>query len=764
MIKQTKEEQNLIEEKLKEIKLDLENIPQVFLNPEIINYRAKKGYEETSHKIYKYVDVKDIEIYLTPTTRLDDVGKKYKLSKPLICYLQSDNEENIEEYIEFLNMTKKLDLAKLEQISEEQKKFEKQIPYEVKYKDNFMWDVYYSEMENKYFMLFPTKESQVETLFYLIKEKIKNQKSKKDNKIYIPINQEDYTYNILKKSEISDIENYLWLFTKNWPLTYEVENKDKKKSIQIVGQTPVYEGIKSKYKIVLNNKEEAQEQFKLIKALFILQSHLEQNYKFTTIVNQEGSLDFCLNRNKISYESLPNFINNEINKNIDLIKKVQHDNLLQEETLLLLEESVKKQKEEYMNKEKQIVMFLECKKTFFGRVSYYLKSRKKKKVNLEEQKSVDKKDIKIKNENIEIEKKDFYTIEDLLKVCEKLEKLEKEYKNKKMDVAALENKKENLERKIKNATLYINEIENHKKSIFEFWKYTNKDEVSLLQEGQEDIKEENKNRIKKIFSYKEDIEEFGEKVDQIQRNVLDEKQLDSIYAISKDLETFNLLNKSKVLKKDEKQIEKNLIKLKEQYENDFEKIKEKDFDIFGGVVEDKTKIKTLKNKKHREIEKNIYEVLNIHKETTLEEYEDIVKHYLMLLNDNYKKIQTPLDISIYQISNEELKEKQYDIFNLSIKEEIENIDLNEENIILNKINVKENMSIIFYSNIMYYSNINKTLPLGMDVNQKVLIDLNKYETKLVSRKDFKINIPKDELENVVKTVSVYEYDIEGKDK
>ena len=77
-----------------------------------------------------------------------------------------------------------------------------------------------------------------------------------------------------------------------------------------------------------------------------------------------------------------------------------------------------------------------------------------------------------------------YTIEDLLKVGKVLQEKEKEAKNKKMDINALEIRKENLENKIKNATLYINEIESHKKSIFDFWKYTNKDEVSLLQEGE----------------------------------------------------------------------------------------------------------------------------------------------------------------------------------------------------------------------------------------------------------------------------------------
>lgn len=757
MIQQTKEEQESIEEKLDKIHLDLQNIPEIFQTPNIIKYRPQKGYYNSNYNIYRYVDIKDIEIYLTPTTRLEEVNRKYKLAKPLICYLDPNNEENLETYLEFLNMLKQLDVNKLGQIEEEQKRFYTQIPYEVKYKDNFMWDIYYSEIEDKYFMLFPTKETRVETLFYIIKEKIKSQK---DKKIYVPINQEEYSYNILKKSEIADLENYLWLFTKSWPTTYEVQDKNRNKTIQVIGKTPVYEKIKSKYKFTFTSKKEAQEQFKLIKALFILQSHLEQNYTFTTLVNENGSLDFCFNRNRITYHSLPQFINTEIEKNTEKIKQIQKKNLLITERLLLLEESTQKQKEEYIKKEKQIVTFLECKKSFFGKVSYYFKSKKVKKEEVIEEKQNKEKD-KMEIKDIEIEKKDFYTIEDLLKVCNMLDEKEKEYKNKEMDIHALENKKENLEKKIKNATLYINEIEKHKKSIFEFWKFTSKDEVSLLQEGEEKQQKEKKGKIKKVFSYEDDIEEFGQKMDENQKQKLLPKEMDSIFAIRQDIESFNIVRKEKIQKKEESKVEKSLKQMKEKYERDFEKIKEKDFDIFGSVVEDKTKIKLLNNKKHREIEKDTYKVLNIHPNTTLEEYKDILKHYLLLLEEAYPKIVTPYDIAIYQTSYKEpLEEKEYQIFHLNPKSALQNINLEEDTIILNRINVKENMPLIFYTNSMYYDNINKTLPAGMDIGTEVLIDLKQYEMKLISRKDFNMNFIESEFESKVKTIQVYEYDIE----
>ena len=54
-----------------------------------------------------------------------------------------------------------------------------------------------------------------------------------------------------------------------------------------------------------------------------------------------------------------------------------------------------------------------------------------------------------------------------------------------MDIIALKLKNEKLVKKIENATAFIEEIDSHKKSIFEFWKYSNKDEVQALEEGDE---------------------------------------------------------------------------------------------------------------------------------------------------------------------------------------------------------------------------------------------------------------------------------------
>ena len=758
----TKDDSKEIEQKLEYIGLNLNDIPECLQTTEKLRYRPLKSYDDNDYKVYKFINVKDIEILITPVDRLEDLNEKFKKALPISYYMNSNSEENIEEYTTFLNMINNLDIDKVKEIDAEQKKLNKNVPYEVKYKNNYIWQIYYSEEEDKYFMLFSSNEDNLACLFYLIKRKLQGLKSKRKERIYVPISHLDYSGKILKKSDIEDLENYLWLFTKEWPNIYEVYDEDEEMTLQIIGKTDVYEKVKSIYKISLNDKQDADKTFKLIKALFILQSNEEYEYNFKACINDNGALDFCYNLKKINYENLSDFIRQEVEVKQDKIDAMYGKNIVLAENLELLNQTVKKQKDEYLGKERQITNFLECKKTFLGRVKFFFKKSNKVK-NIEKTSDATSEETnRLSIREIEkVEKKDLYTIEDLLKVCEILKKEETKFKNNEMDLKALENKKENLERKIKNATLYINEIESHKKSIFDFWKFTNKDEVTLLNEAEAEEKE-NQEKLKKRFDYEEDLEDFGMKIDQKQRETFNKNECDAIFAINQDIETFKLLDKAKILKKDDTQIQKKLKKIQQDYNDNIDEIQEKDFDIFGNVAQDKTKIKVLNSNKHREIEKNKYKILNVNLETTLEEYKENLENYRKLLKESYGKVVSPYDISIYKISNNELDTTSFEIMDLNPKKEILEQEIKDEKVNLYRINVKENMPIIFYTNIMYYDNLNKTLPLGMDVETKALIDLSKFDMKLVSRKDFNVNSLKDDFDNEIKLIQVYEYNLEIK--
>lgn len=86
------------------------------------------------------------------------------------------------------------------------------------------------------------------------------------------------------------------------------------------------------------------------------------------------------------------------------------------------------------------------------------------------------------------------------------ERGEKNYKNLNQDLKALNLKLENIISKVKNANLYIEEIDKHRKSIFDFWKFSNKDEKLSLEMGNEEEKEEKKNMLRKIFDFQSDFE------------------------------------------------------------------------------------------------------------------------------------------------------------------------------------------------------------------------------------------------------------------
>ena len=760
------EDKEKLKEKLEYIGLNLERIPTFLKEFTPFSFRPLKSYDDMSYKVYKYVNVADIEILLTPTDRLTNLNEKYKLALPIGRYLDSKTEENLEYFTTFLGMLNNTEIEQIKEIEQEQEKLKDQIPYEVKYTNNYIWQIYYSDISDKYFMLVPTNEYNNSALFYLIKKKIQAKKSRKKELIYIPISHEEYSGNFLVKSQIADLENYLWYFTKDWPSIFEVYNSKNKMQLKIVGKTKVYEKIQSTYVITLSSKEEATDLYKLIKALFILATGLPEDYSFKTKINDEGELNFAYIANNkeivIQYSNLLEFIQNEVEQKKLLVgledKKIKEE----QEKVQTLKEIVEKQTEDYLAKQRQIATFLECKKTFFGKVKYYFSNRKKELQNINKYRAKKHEKVETQNKEEIINRLDSvtkqYTIEDLIEICTKLDGRRKVLKNLKLDNSALELKKVNLERKIKNANIYLNEIEMHKKSIFEFWKFTNKDELPSLNEGEE---EQSKEKIEKTFDYEIDIEDFGKDVDELQRRKLSKNETDAIFAVKYSINSCQILNSTKSNELTENQknlLEQELNKLKKDYEKDIEYIKTKGFDIFGSMSDDKTKIKIINNQKHRETEKDKYNILAITQNTELSMYIDNLRNYLNLINEAFCKISSPYEMPIYIASEKEIELNNLNIFHLDQIKAVEEIK-NADEIYLYKINLKENMPILYYSNIVFYDNFNQTLPLGMNLSDEVLVSLSKHKLKAKDEETFKINYLLDDYTNKVVTVKCRIWDV-----
>lgn len=763
--KKTGEKVDEMKEKLDYLGLDLEEAKNQFENYEPLKFRVPKFYDEKQYRQYRYIPIKDIQILLTPANRLDDIQEKYKNASPLAEYLDTEDEKNYIKHTTFLKMLKDLKIEDVEKVQEEQAKLTKKIPFKVKYEGNYLWQIYYAEDTDQYFMLVPTEDTDYSTFFYLLKKQLEK---KKTGKIFVPIRNLSYSNTYLKKTEFEDIENYLWLFTKDWPLIYEVYDKSEKLSIHIVGEAEVYESIRSPYKIKLNSLVEANQFYKLLKAMFILQTELPHYFTFKTNLTKGGELEFYNQDYKIEYDNIAEWINDEYEVGIqkqELIEELLKENKIKLDNLKVIAGS---QEIEYLAKEKQISTFLECKKTFFGKFKYYFKYSKKNKKNaikensLEESNIQEEKDDQEEKKTQRKKKKEKYTIEELIQLYKEYELNETELKNMLMDINALKLKNKNMAKKIENATNFIQEIDNHKRSIFEFWKYSNKDEVASLAAGEEEeiniIK-----KVTKVFDYHEDLENFGNTMDQVERKALSKSETDSIYLTTTNI--FPILNKVKNNEVLPKEIENQLKELKKelQQQNTLEDIEE--FDIFGGMSQDATKVSKIANKNHREIAKDKFNILEINKNTKQIGYKMTLETVVDTIKKALNKVVIIDDLPVYKLVDEEkLNNQDFNIFNINSENEIyEDIKNKTNKFNLYKINAKRGMNGISYTNSIFYDNQNKTLPIGQNISTKILLDLSNVDLKLINRTSFKIADIEDEKDDFskvnIKTIHVFEYDV-----
>ena len=749
-----------IKKKLEYIGLNLEEITETLKLVEDLQFRPNPGFDEKKYRQYRFVSPKEIQILLSPTNRLDDIKEKYSKASPLANYLDSKSEENQEKYETFLRMLDEVKIEDIEKIEQEQQIINKKIPFKVRYSGNYLWQIYYSSATDQYFMIVPTEDNDYSTFFYVLKKQIEK---KKAGKIFVPISNADYTRELLNKTEIQSLENYLWLFTKDWPSIYEVYDKNEKVTIQIVGETEVYGTIKSEYKVKLSNKIEATKFFKLVKALFILQSELPSYYKFDTRIDKQGSLEFYYNDDLMKYDDLSDWLNIEYKILLDIEKKALKENNALQGKVRRLKRQSQDLEIEYLSKEKQISTFLECKKTFFGKMKYFFKYSGKKSKPKEEITTEEQDDVLEIEEDVEEKTKAQYTLDELLQKGQDANEKETNLKNTKMDINALKLKNLNLVKKIENATAFINEIDSHKKSIFEFWKYSNKDEVQALEEGEEETI--NVKPHSKVFDYEEDFEEFGETMDKAQRKELSKEELDCIYLTTTD--QMEIINKLKTDLITAKELEQALKQIKKNLQNEKDITEEDVVDIFGGLSEDTRKITKLANKSHREHPKNKYSILRISKSLKTVEYKAALENAINLIEEAMDKNKLQQEVAGYKWIEEEqnIDTNEFNIFNLNPEKEIENALMSTESgkVNLYKMNFEKNVRAIAFSNCVYYDNQNKTLPVGMDKDTRILVKILDTDISLESKKVIRVGRLEDENDIasklIIKTINVLEYSV-----
>ncbi len=756
MSNQIEDEENL-KSKLEYLNLDLNNIPNWIKDYSNIDYRPQKNYDENTYKIYKYIPISKIEILLTPTNRLNSIKEKFSKAAPLYSYINPKDESDIIRHTTFLRMLKSVKIEEIEEIEEQQKAFNKTTPFKVKFFENYLWQIYYSDIDNKYFMLVTTEDIEYGSFFYLLKKKNECIEKKKEELIYVPICYEQYSEEYLKASEIKDLEKYLWLFAKDWPIVYEVRDRKNILSIQIVGTIDCFENIKSDYRIKLSNKEDAIKFYKFLKAIFILQTELPHHFQFDAKISKTEGLEFEYKGKKISYEELATNINDiyeEAQKQIENLK-VENEELSKQ--LNELQSKKQEQEREYLQKERQIATYLECRKTFLGRVKYFILNKRSKKRPKEEKKDIITEIVRNAKLPIkEMVEKKVYNIEDILEIYKNLDEILVIIRNLKLDVQALNNKVESMELKIKNATLYLDEIDSHEKNIFEFWKFTNKDENLMLNQGVQEETVTNK-KIEKTFKYEDDFEDLGKQADKDQERYLTKEQKDAMFIASTEL--LDILNNIK-LKKDTDIINERLTDLKKELEED-RILLEENTDIFGNLEDDTTKAKILAGKKHRENKKNKLQTINMSKETTPEEFKEKMTSELKTLEEVLENSKAKTDHPVYIATTKKIEAVGFQTVYINPEEAIHTIE-DETQMNLYKINLKKDMPILYFSNCIYYDNIHKTLPEGMNLGSKCLIDLANYEFEQIDKNYFRINEEIDEKNVITKRITVYTYNVKIK--
>lgn len=260
--------------------------------------------------------------------------------------------------------------------------------------------------------------------------------------------------------------------------------------------------------------------------------------------------------------------------------------------------------------------------------------------------------------------------------------------------------------------------------------------------------------IEKSFDYEEDIEDLGRKLDMANREKFTEEEFDSIFMTDTNV----LKDINSVRNGEQEKFKESIDALKKEALSTEILFASEEFDIFGSMSEDKTKINTLGNTKHREVKKNKFRILNITKNTKNEQYVESINEIIASLDKSIEKSQLGVKLNAFYASTENLNTKDYNILYINPKNALEGLKECDK-INLYNIKLNEKTKGIALTNIAYYNNNNKTLPLGMNVSDKILVDMSKLNLELKKQKLFRINQEVDELRVETKIICVYEYEV-----
>ena len=124
------------------------------------------------------------------------------------------------------------------------------------------------------------------------------------------------------------------------------------------------------------------------------------------------------------------------------------------------------------------------------------------------------------------------------------------------------------------------------------------------------------------------------------------------------------------------------------------------------------------------------------------------------------------DTYVYKVSTEKLDLNSLEVLSLNLQSELEEVLKNESEVnklYLYKIKLPKDTKFIAFTNIIFYDNKNMTLPLGMNISEKILVDLSNINLDEINKK--KINKicfedENDDFSNIVmKSIMVRELEV-----
>lgn len=158
--------------------------------------------------------------------------------------------------------------------------------------------------------------------------------------------------------------------------------------------------------------------------------------------------------------------------------------------------------------------------------------------------------------------------------------------------------------------------------------------------------------------------------------------------------------------------------------------------------------------------------MNINKKIDIFDFTEKMQSIVNFLDGAMPKITCFYDMPLYKLVpiSKNIEQEEFELYNINVEDELEKYQGNDEgayNLIC--LNYKEGMPLLYYTNSIFFDNTNKTLPLGMNLSSKVLIDNKKLEFVLVNKTKFRTNSYFNDKETHIepksKDIFVYEYDV-----